>query len=111
MSFLENFMYPEDERVQSLIRRKASAARDAYKTLQKAEAEICSRSSMCESSTCNKNMKTGAAAHPWHCDDTTDDESSSEERNGQKLRIARPKLSLEDEFITDSDSTDSHSTP
>jgi len=114
MSFLENFMYPEDGRVQTLIRRKASAARVAFNTLQKAEAEaeICSRSSMCESSTCNKNMKkTGGIVRPWHCDDTTDDESGGEECNGPKMRIARPKLPLEDELITDSDSTNSGSAP
>merc|ERR1712187_58228 len=55
--------------------------------------------------------KTGAIARPWHCDDTTDDESGGENSDVQKLAIARPKFCIEDDGVTDSDSTKSSTSP
>jgi hypothetical protein len=99
MSFLKQFMFSEDERVQGLIRRKAAAAHAAYASLQRADDEGVALGAA--GAARNVVKKSSTAAHHWHNDDTTDDESGDERTNAQSLRIASPKSSSEDELTTD----------
>jgi hypothetical protein len=101
MSFLEQFMFTEDDRVRSLIRRKAASAHAAYAALQQADAEGVALGGAEAARTGVKKSGAAAARNRWHNDDTTDDESGDEQTNAQSLRIACPKAALEDELTTD----------